>query len=178
MVAGPADEPSAGLARVVLERRMLGDGWRFGADGSPGFAENLDDSLEMLARSGNPEAFPWGLGAFLKRAEADGFQSCLVFLPAAGGDWLEAVRRATADCRLTLTWLVGVDSTRTDLDRPPLWQRIFLRPEPVLGADPQTVAEALQSARTPMILCERKEGRVYPDARNYLKTRHRAGSKR
>ncbi len=178
MVAGPADEPSAGLARVVLERRMLGDGWRFGADGSPSHAENLDDSLEMLARSGNPEDTPLGLGAFLKRAEADGFQSCLVFLPAAGGPWLDAVRRATADSRLTLTWLVGVDSARADLESPPWWQRLVLRPVPTLQADPGAVAEALQSAQSPMILCERREGRVHPDARNYLKSRRRIRSQR
>ena len=171
MVSGPFDEPSAALARVVLERRMLGDGWRFGADGSPGFAENLDDSLEMLARSGNPGPLPAGLAAFLKRAEADGFQNCLVFVPGSDGPWIEVVRRAQAGTHLGLTWLMGVDGARPGGGKVPLWKRLLLRPEPVEVGDPLAVAEALQGASTPMVLCDRKEGRVVADARRYLAAR-------
>ena len=174
LVAGPSDEPSAGLARVVLERRMLGEGWRFGADGSPGFAENLDSALEILARSGNPDTGPPGLAAFLKRAETDGYQNCLVFLPAASGKWLDEVRRAVAGSRLGLTWMVGLDGLQTSLEAPPLWKRLLLRPEPTMPADPLKLAEALQSARAPMVLCDRKEGRVVADARQYLKVQARA----
>lgn len=173
MVAGPSDEASAGLARVVLERRMLGDGWRFGADGSPGHAENVDDSLEMLARSGNPEAGPRGLGTFLQRAEADGFQSCLVFVPAGSGEWMETVRRCAGSSRLSLTFLMAVDDAESTLRGAPLWKRLLLKPERTDGADPGTVAEALQSAKTPMVLCDRHDGRVVDDARRYLAARRR-----
>lgn len=171
MVAGPADEASAGLARVVLERRMLGDGWRFGADGSPGHADNVDDSLEMLARSGNPEAGPVGLATFLQRAEADGFQSCLVFVPAGAGPWMEAVRRIAGGSRLGLTFLMAIDDTDAALRRAPLWKRLLLRPERTDSVDPGAVAEALQSVKTPMVLCDRHDGRVVDDARRYLAAR-------
>lgn len=171
MVAGPADEASAGLARVVLERRMLGDGWRFGADGSPGHADNVDDSLEMLARSGNPDPGPIGLGTFLQRAEADGFQSCLVFVPAGAGEWTEAVRRIAGGSRLGLTFLMAIDDTDAALRRTPLWKRLLLRPERTDAVDPGAVAEALQSEKTPMVLCDRHDGRVVDDARRYLAAR-------
>jgi hypothetical protein len=173
LVAGPSDEPSAGLARVVLEHRMLGEGWRFGADGSPGFADNLDSALELLARSGNPDAGPPGLAAFLKRAEIDGYQNCLVFLPAASGDWLDEVRQVAAGSRLSLTWMLGLDGLQTGLERPTLWKRLLLRPEPTTPADPLKVAESLQSTRTPMVLCDRKEGRVVTDARQFYKVQAR-----
>lgn len=173
MVAGPADEASAGLARVVLERRMLGEGWRFGADGTAGFAESLDASLEMLARSGNPEVGAPGLAAFLKRAEADGFQSCLVFVPAGAGEWLEAVRRTAAGSRLGLTWLVGVDDAEGGAERPPLWKRLLLHARPGRKADLEEVSAALQGGKLPMVLCDRKDGRVFDDARHYLASRGR-----
>jgi len=50
----------------------------------------------------------------------------------------------------------------------------LLRPEPTMPADPLKLAEALQSARAPMVLCDRKEGRVVADARQYLKVQARA----
>lgn len=166
LVAGPADEPAAALARVVLERRMLGEGWRFGADGNAGFAVTLDESLEMLARSGNPEVDTVGLGTYLQRAEADGFQSCLVFIPAAPGPWVDAVRKTLASTRLNLTFLTAVDDTRKAGARPPLWKRLLLRPDGTDHADPKQVAEALRPPG-PIVLGERRTGRVVEDARRW-----------
>jgi len=71
--------------------------------------------------------------------------------------------------------MVGLDGLQNSLEHPPLWKRLLLRPEPTMPADPMKLAEALQSARTPMVLCDRKEGRVVTDARQYLKLKARPG---
>jgi hypothetical protein len=82
LVAMPEDEPAAGLARDVLEGEMLGEGWRFGADGTPGFCSTKFEALRLLSRSGNYEVRqqPSGLGAFLHEAAAAGYRACFVFL--------------------------------------------------------------------------------------------------
>ena len=45
LVAGPGDEMVASLARTLVENDLLGDGWRFGADGSDRNVERKRRSL-------------------------------------------------------------------------------------------------------------------------------------
>lgn len=151
LVADSSDEASAALARVVLQRGLLGEGWRFGADGSSERAERLDEALDLLARSGNPGAKSPGLGAFLEEARADGFQGCLVFVPPVPGPWLEPVQRAAARSPLHLTFLAAAD--RLSTARRERWRDILYLPGEE-QIDPRPLLEALD----PVILFDRRRG--------------------
>ena len=51
LIAGPGDEAAASVARTVIERKLLGESWAFGADGSPDPATDASAVREILARS-------------------------------------------------------------------------------------------------------------------------------
>jgi len=106
LVAGPGDEECAGLTRSILEKGVLGAGWRFGADGSEAHATGIEESLTLLARSGNPLTKPRGLRAFLEQARRDGYQSCLVLLPGGYGPWILEVERGLKAGGLQVSLLV------------------------------------------------------------------------
>lgn len=106
LVAGPGDEECAGLTRSILEKGVLGAGWRFGADGSEAHATGIEESLTLLARSGNPLTRPRALAAFLEQARRDGYQSCLVLLPGGYGPWILEVERSLRAGGLQVSLLV------------------------------------------------------------------------
>ncbi|MEW6278594.1 MAG: DUF58 domain-containing protein, partial [Candidatus Eremiobacterota bacterium] len=161
LVAGTGDDAVASLARSVLERELLGQGWRFGADGSPKPTSDLGEALRALARSGNPPNVPTGLAGFLQGAAADGYKSCLVFVPPTAGPWLPQVAAVAARSPLRLTFVTsGVHGAAR-----PLWAGLLLRPEgqvalsdqvlgaledhPVLTFDPQHGTVRREPARRP-----------------------------
>lgn len=167
LVRGPGDEAGAALARVVLEQGLLGEGWRFGADGSRDPAADLETALDVLARSGNPDGGPCGLAEFLQGAEAQGYQSCLVFVPPSEGPWLAQAQGAARSGRLRLTFVMGIeDPQRRARSR---WQRLLLVPEPP-PPDPAPVIEVLDPL-APVVLFDRRSGKIYPRARLYLRGR-------
>ncbi|HPS79421.1 MAG TPA: DUF58 domain-containing protein, partial [Thermoanaerobaculaceae bacterium] len=86
LVAGDGDEATAGLARVLAERGVLGDNWWFGADGTQRVASDARGALDVLVLSGlagerrsgrrrhaSGGAAETAVGAFLSRAEQAGF---------------------------------------------------------------------------------------------------------
>ncbi len=169
LAANPDDEPAARLARTVLERGLLGQGWRFGADGAED-AEALDAALVSLARSGSaPPGTPSGLGPFLDRAARDGYGACFLFLPASTGPWLEAVRAALADCPLRLHGIVALHGWSAG--KRARWRRFLVRPEAARGADPEEALRLLRSLALPgarFTLVDTASGDVLPDPEAYL----------
>ena len=110
LVAGPGDEASAALARAVVEQGLLGEGWRFGADGSAEAAHTAAGALDALVASGNAATgAPGDLTGFLRRAEQDGFAHCVLFLPPRPGGWLEPTAAAVRATRLRPLLLTAVD---------------------------------------------------------------------
>lgn len=82
LLSGPHDEASAAIARVVIQYDMLGEQWRFGANGREHEAVRKDDALDLLALSGNETAPDCEhLQRFLIQAEQDGYGFCLVLAP-------------------------------------------------------------------------------------------------
>ncbi len=79
LLSGSQDQPAASLCRVLLEQKALGPGWRFGADGSDRWAEDLPASLNLLAASGNPEK-EIEIIPFLSDLARDSFGKCLILL--------------------------------------------------------------------------------------------------
>jgi hypothetical protein len=106
LVAGPGDETVASLARTLVESNLLGDGWRFGADGSPSSVDKKEEALRVICRSGNPGiASGENLATFLRESASSGFGSCIVLVPAYDGDWVDTVAAILARSPLTISLL-------------------------------------------------------------------------
>lgn len=109
LVAGPGDEPSASAARFFIEEGLLGKEFVFGADGSAEPTADAEEALEQIITSA---AFRHrgaeGLARFIERVPAHRRRSCMLFLPARAGPWVERLERVAA--RLAgATAIIGVD---------------------------------------------------------------------
>lgn len=155
LVAGAGDDPVASLARTVLEKELLGQGWRFGADNSPEPTSKLEEALIQLARSGNPTRGATGLSAYLAQAAHDGYKSCLVFVPPGEGPWLQAVHAAAARTPMRLTFVtVGAHSAARAR-----WRWLILR-EPRRQADPGNLAALLEGREHRVLSYDDRSGTV------------------
>jgi hypothetical protein len=172
LVAGAMDEAGAGLMRVILERGFLGDGWRFGADGSPDHACNLAAALRLLTQSGNasPEDGT-GLAGFLARAEKDGYSACLLVVPAAEGPWIDPVLSAISETRLRLHLYAALDGAPDGLRTEPRWQRLWLKPASRADRaleDATLMARRFAGVSLPFLLADRRAGKIRGDIRTLL----------
>lgn len=106
LVAGPGDEPVASLARTLVENNMMGEGWRFGADGSPNSVDRRDEALRLISRSGNPGiASGDNLAGYLKEQASGGFGSCIVMVPSYDGEWVDTVAAILARSPISVSLL-------------------------------------------------------------------------
>jgi hypothetical protein len=112
-VAGPGDEPGAGLARSLLESGQLGNEYHFGADGSTAMMRTAGEALDQLVRSAPCRAAGGeGLESFLRRGETLGLGACILFVPPRPGAWLPRVLAQLARFRGPFLVLIGVDGVR------------------------------------------------------------------
>ncbi|MHB2020487.1 MAG: DUF58 domain-containing protein, partial [Candidatus Xenobia bacterium] len=175
-LAGEDTEPVAGLARVILERGVLGEGWRFGADGTAGHTPHLQEALRLLAASGNTSAEPGsGLGQFLQQAQLDGYASCFLFLPSRPGPWMARVVAALERTRMQVTIFLGTDELRVQSVQEPWWHRVLFRqehdPNRPRSEDLSQVTQTFGKLAAEMILVDRQAGRLYRDPRHLLGSR-------
>lgn len=166
-LAGPGDEPCAGLARVILERRLLGDGWRFGADHSFEAATTVPHALEILARSGaGRPADPGVLDAFLARAERDGYSCCVLFAPPRLTPSMDAARLALSHSRMRVHVMIGFDPQTVTTGNGSRWRRLLLHSSREGDVPVSTLEEAAdfwRSAGADTFLTDRRAGRTYTD---------------
>ncbi|MGE0496140.1 MAG: DUF58 domain-containing protein [Vulcanimicrobiota bacterium] len=162
LVAGPGDENCAALMRSVIERDLLGQGWRFGADGSTEPSGLREEALRMLARSGNPEVKSGhGLESFLSQAHADGFGSCLVVVPPRVGAWSDKVAAAIRNARLGLTVLSAAPPAGQSQAQS--WEKLLMyEPEGFLDP-PDRLFAPLRRNGVSFLLYDHHRGRVFPD---------------
>jgi uncharacterized protein (DUF58 family) len=162
LVAGEGDEPAAAAARVALESGALGEGWVFGADGSPGCATELAPALEAVARSGGASG-PTRLCDFLDSAEVDSAAHCVVFAPALAGEWVAEVARLARREPGRLSCVLGADGVARPGRARPAWRRLLLEEPPSPGAPAaeldEVVAELSRSG-APILVVDRSSGRV------------------
>lgn len=110
LISGQEDEASAALARVLLELRMLGDEWRFGADGTSGYATQKQPALDMVARSGNhTRSDSRALNQFMTDAEKEGYGFCLILAPPGSKELAEEITRCAHHSRMNCDIWVGMD---------------------------------------------------------------------
>ncbi len=169
LVAGEGDEPGAGFMRVILERGFLGEGWRFGADGNPGFTGNLDEAIDLLIRSGNADAkASSGFPEYLAHAEKDGYAACLLVLPPVLGPWVPGVVAALAGTLMRIHVYAVVDRTFPESGPPKLWHRVLYRHGYNSARTAQALAQMANSftgSPFPFLLVDRQAGKVMGDVR-------------
>ena len=81
LVSSSSDAPAAKLARVLLERDLLGVGWRFGSDTPSPWSEDKETALNLLAESGHLE-LETRLNEYLFELARDRFGKCLILVTA------------------------------------------------------------------------------------------------
>jgi hypothetical protein len=172
LVAGKADEAGAGLARIILERGVLGENWRFGADGSSTYAANVADALSILTHSGNvePETIT-GFPEFLARAEKDGYSACFLIVPPVEGPWVAAALEAIRQSRLRLHLYTAIDGAGQGLTEEQPWKRVLLRPREKAECslnDAARMAARFKYLAVPFLLADRKAGTICGDVRTLL----------
>ncbi len=178
LVAGDADEPAAGAARVAVDSGALGAEWVLGADGNDGYARSVPQAMEVLAKSAHtsPEQQGAGLGRFLNAATPGGSVGrAVVFVPATPGPWLDRVLAAVRSRSVPnqavspVEFVVCADGI-SRRPKPTLFARLALKPDgegdgrgPVHAAELAKVVGALSSARSRVLIVDRAAGRVYAE---------------
>lgn len=160
-IAGQGDDASAAVARLALERRLLGQEWVFGTDLAVSGTSRVDEAITELLLSVHARGMSGaGLPGFLAQADKRGPASVIVFGPPEPGPWLAAVTRAAS--RRQLRVVIGVDGIAPRVERP-RWLR-FLRAESrVAGARAAALDEVMLSlgrARVLVTLLDRSSGRM------------------
>lgn len=170
LVADPKDEAAATLARTVLERGLLGDRWRFGADGAED-AETLPAALHSLTRSGTLPCAPPELDRFLQRATKEGFGACLLLVPPEPGPWLTEVTAALAATPLRVHAVAAFRGWDGEEKPRRWWQRLLYLPEPPSGATAaglSRLSDALSGAVSRFTLVDTETGAVLKDPAAFL----------
>ncbi len=178
LVAGDADEPAAGAARVALDSGALGSAWVFGADACEESAESKGKALELIARSARATEAQHGAGLsrFLERHGGSG--RVIVFVPARPGPWLgralAALGRRGGAPADRLEFAVCSDGMTRAAERGALGRLFFSdRPSYAPGVagelttdakDLDAVIRALAATRARVSFVDRRAGRVHDAA--------------
>ena len=183
LVAGDGDEATAGLARVLVERGVLGDNWWFGADGTQRVASDTRGALDVLVLSGlagdrgcsdttlaarPTDPSETRLDGFLNRAEQAGFSISLLFLPARPGPWTDAAVAAVTHSRMRVQLYTALDNADLRPARHHRLDRLLFRPLGVSApswADVTEMSRHFQGVAVPMLAVDRKAGRLLGDPR-------------
>jgi hypothetical protein len=134
LVTSAQDDATAAVARIAIERNLLGDDWCFAADGVDRHATTREEALEVLARSGeaDPAARGGSLGAFLSKMENEGYQFCILLLPPEAAAWEYAAAQVPGGGVMRMQILTGVEAVQPEPEGPPAWKerlkQWFVRP--------------------------------------------------
>jgi hypothetical protein len=171
LVAGPADDATAGAARLAFATHALGDDWVFGADGGDAAGTSrVEDALALVVGSvGARERGGAGLAAFVARAEREGPVSLVLFVPPEPGPWLARVLGVLARRRGARV-VVAVDALAPVAGPPSPWARLarwLAVPRAHAGTSAERLEEvlrALAAAHAEVQVLDRVSGRVLGEA--------------
>lgn len=160
-IAGPDDDASAAVARLALERKLLGQEWVFGTDLAVSGTSRVDEAITALLLSIKARGMAGaGLPGFLAQADKRGPASVIVFAPPEPGPWLAEVIRAAG--RRQLRVVIGVDGVAQRVEQA-RWLRFFRTESSVAGARAAALDEVMLSlgrARVLVTLLDRSSGRM------------------
>lgn len=162
MVAGPDDDASAAVARLTLQRGLLGEDWTFGTDEHPRGTSRVDEAIAwLMSSSGVRDRGGQGLPDFIGVVGRQGPASLILFAPPLPGPWLARVVAAARGARVRV--LIGTDGIAS-APAVPLWRRLVLRPAPQPEQTPeallQQVVEQLGAAGCEVVVVDRRSGRA------------------
>ncbi len=140
-VAGPGDEPTAGVATHMLTANPsstptglgaptgLGIEWTFQADGQASSTRHPHGAIDQILKaSTTPNQQAAGLHTFVQTALKEGPAQVLVFAPHQAGPWVEQVQALVRTQNVPVQILIGVDGWRTP--EPPRWMAPLKRHHP------------------------------------------------
>ena len=109
-VAGPRDEPSAGAARLYVEKGLLGPDFIFAADGASRPTRSAVEAVEQLIDSVKAQGDGGAtLEALVQQIEPARLTAFLVFAPPADGPWRQRLLGLVRQRGVTATVVIGVD---------------------------------------------------------------------
>jgi hypothetical protein len=167
---------------VVLEKNLLGQGWRFGGDGESGHDSRVEDALQRIARSGNqmrqgepPDAVQ--LKSYLEQARADGYAQCLLLLPPRLGQRAEEVVQIVSQAGMAVTVCLAVDGVEPPVAPSKLRSLMFFRSpdSPCSTEDLSQAAQLWSRHGGEVMLVDRQAGVLLGDLRNYQRNLARRG---
>jgi hypothetical protein len=164
LVAGMDDDPTAAVARLAIERNLLGLDWVFGTDQDLAGTRRVGEALTALMRStAARDRAGEGLSAFVQRIERDGPVSVIVFAPSRPGPWLD--RLALVARRRKLRVVIGTDGVH-EQERRPRFARwlagaltVAQRPSGTPARDLERVLRTLGLLGAEVIVLDRGSGR-------------------
>jgi Protein of unknown function DUF58 len=165
-VASADDDATAAVARLALERDLLGRDWTFGTDLDVEGTRRVDSAMTSLMRSVHARALQGkGLPAFVAAVEKQGPASLVVFVPAQPGPWIATLSGLTRHRHVRA--VVGVDGVRAAVRRS-WWARLLTRDlQPtaaVAGESLEAVVTALARAGVAVTVLDRPTGRPLAEA--------------
>jgi uncharacterized protein (DUF58 family) len=167
------DEAAAAAARVAIDGGLLGERWRFSADGAarptsdPAAARTL--ILTSRDARGTDAGDAAGLAAFVDEATREEPVRIVVFVPGRRGPWLERVTRVAAAHAGRVHAVIAVDGVRDpEATGPARLERWLKVPEAPREEDEgvvepealEDVALALTRAGVEVLAVERPSGRT------------------
>ncbi|HVS34681.1 MAG TPA: DUF58 domain-containing protein [Gemmataceae bacterium] len=165
LIAAEGDEPSAGVARAVLENGLLGPDFLFGADGAAQAVKTVPEAIEQLLRSADARSQgAAGLETFVNQGATRGLKACLLFAPAQPGPWLERVAALLAARRGPFRVILGCDGL-APASRGRLVQRLLVRAasdRASSAADVRRVVHRLQRLGADVCVVDRVRGCIVP----------------
>jgi hypothetical protein len=170
LVTSPQDDATAAVARVAIERGLLGDDWRFAADGVDREAnDDRDAAFEIIARSGEASQQDRAarLGAFLTKCENDGYQFCLLCIPHDAPAWRAVAAQQVATTSMRVQVLTAASEIVPDDDpnasfgeRVAKWMLKPVEEDRVSLAELRTRAANLKDLAFDVMAAERNTGRA------------------
>ncbi|MBN1655810.1 MAG: DUF58 domain-containing protein [Deltaproteobacteria bacterium] len=161
IVSGPDDDASAAVARLAIEKRLLGSDWSFGSDADIDGAGEIGEALAILMRSSGARGQnAGGIRAFLRRVEEQGPSSLIVFLPPRLSAWIEPILELAKTRRVHA--VIGIDGMSIG-KREPRWRRLISLPAPQVGTPAeqlQQTVQALKKGKCQITVLDRVSGRA------------------
>jgi len=170
LVTSPKDDAAAAVARVAIERGLLGEDWCFAADGVQREAvEDRDAAFEIIARSGEASADDRAarLAAFAAKCENEGYQFCLLFIPHDEPAWRAVAEQGVATTSMRVQVITAAseilpdaDSSRTRTERAVRWLIKPAAHDGVSMAEIRSRAALIRGLGNDVMLAERNSGRA------------------
>lgn len=162
LIAGQADEPSAGVARVFLEQGLLGPDFVFAADGALKPTTRVPEAVEQIIdsiRSRSDGAA--GLDGLANQVEPHRLGACVVFAPPVDGPWRERLVAMSRRLSVPATVVIGIDGS-DDVPPPKNVPKWLLREstEATLAAGLVALKAALEADGFPVRIVHRPTGQL------------------